>query len=443
VSVSVWQNWGRSVRVRPQSVSRPVSVDKVIQVVRDAAARGIRVKAIGSGHSFTGIAIATGIQLDLSGLTGLIRLDPATLRVTFAAGTTLHDAGQLLEANGLAFENLGDIDSQTISGAISTGTHGTGARFGGIATRVVGLTMVTADAGVLRIGDTGGGRVDNADLLPAAAIGLGALGVIVDVTVQCVPAFLVHSVERRERLDTVLGDFEARAAAVDHFEFFWFPHTEVVLTKTNTRLAITAVRRPLSPARAWFDDRVMANSIFSLTCGLARLVPALTPAINRLATTLTGDREFTERSTGVFATPRTVRFREFTTEPFAIRQADDEQVRVALGRLIDDRGWTISFPVEVRVTAADDLWLSPAHGRASGYIAVHRHCREDPLEYFRAVEQIFLSHGGRPHWGKMHFQAAAALAEAYPRHAEFVALRDRLDPDRLFSNAYLEKVLGP
>jgi len=440
MSTGIWQNWGRSVRVRPQSIARPVSIDEVAQVVREAATRGIRVKAIGSGHSFTGIAIATGIQLDLSGLTGLIRLDPVTSRATFAAGTTLHDAGQLLQANGLAFENLGDIDSQTISGAISTGTHGTGVQFGGIATRVVGLTMVTADAGVLRIGDTGAGPVENADLLPAAVIGLGALGVIVDVTVQCVPAFLVHSVERPERLDAVLADFEARSAAVDHFEFFWFPHTEVVLTKTNTRLPGTAQRRPLSPARAWFDDRFMANSIFSLTCRLARLVPVLTPAINRLVTTLTGDREFTEWSTGVFATPRTVRFRELE---YAIPLEAVPQALREIRSLIEDRGWTISFPVEVRATAADALWLSPATGRASGYIAVHRHYREDPLEYFRAVEQILLAHGGRPHWGKLHFQSAAALAEAYPRHAEFVALRDRLDPDRLFSNAYLEKVLGP
>jgi len=428
------------VRVRPQSVARPVSVDEVVQVVGEAAARGIRVKAIGSGHSFTGIAIATGIQLDLSGLTGLIRLDSATSRATFAAGTTLRDAGQLLEAHELAFENLGDIDAQTISGAISTGTHGTGVRFGGIATRIVGLTMVTADAGVLRIGDTGAGLVENADLLPAAAIGLGALGVIVDVTVQCVPAFLLHSVERPERFDAVLAHFEARAAAVDHFEFFWFPHTEVVLTKTNTRLPGTVARRPLSPARAWFDDRFMANSVFALTCGLARLMPGLTPAINRVVTTLTGDREFTESSTRVFATPRTVRFRELE---YAIpREAIPRALR-EIRSLIEDRGWTISFPVEVRATAADDLWLSPSHGRASGYIAVHRHYREDPVEYFRAVEQICLSHGGRPHWGKVHFQGAAALAETYPRHAEFVALRDRLDPDRLFSNAYLEKVLGP
>lgn len=426
--------------MRPQSVARPVSVDEVVEVVREAAASGIRVKAVGSGHSFTGIAVATGIQLDLSGLTGLVRLDRATSRATFAAGTTLHDAGQLLEANGLAFENLGDIDSQTISGAISTGTHGTGASFGGLATRVVGLTMVTADAGVLRIGDTGTGPVENADLLPAAAIGLGALGVIVDVTVQCVPAFLVHSVERPERLAAVLADFGARAAAAGHFEFFWFPHTEVVLTKTNTRLPDTAARRPLSPARAWFDDRFMANSVFALTCCLARLVPALTPAINRLATQLTGDREFTERSTGVFATPRKVRFRELE---YAIPLEAVPQALGDIRRLIEERGWKISFPVEVRTTAADDLWLSPAHGRASGYIAVHRHFWEDPREYFRAVEQILLAHGGRPHWGKLHFQGAAALAEAYPRHADFVALRDRLDPDRLFSNPYLEKVLGP
>ena len=431
---TVWRNWARSVKVLPEFVARPTSVDEVVSVVREARDRGLRVKAVGSGHSFNGIAIATGIQVDLSRLTGLVAIDEATARATIAAGTRLHDVPALIGPYGLALENLGDVDSQTISGATSTGTHGTGAAFGGIATRIVGTTLVTADATVLRITEG-----ENAELLPAAALGLGALGIVVDLTVQCVPAFLLNAVERPEPLDAVLDSFEERADAVDHFEAYWFPHTNVALTKTNTRLPADAAPRPLGTVRRWVDDSVMSNSVFRVSCGVSRFAPFLTPSINRLSTRLTGDREFTDAPAAVFTTQRSVRFREME---YALPHAAVPQALRDIHAVIESNGWTVSFPLEVRVAASDDLWLSTAHDRQTGYIAVHRYYREDPLEYFSAVEQICLSHGGRPHWGKMHFQGAEYLAEAYPHHADFVAVRDRLDPERMFTNTYLERVLG-
>jgi FAD-linked oxidoreductase len=429
---SAWRNWSRSESVTPVEVRRPRSSDDVVAAVRAARDLGLRVKAVGASHSFTGIAVAPGIQLDMSALTGIRSIDGT--RVTLGAGTVLRDLPALLDPHGLALQNMGDIDSQTISGATSTGTHGTGAAFGGLATRITGATLVTGDATVLTVSAT-----ENAELLPAVALGLGALGILVNVTVDCVPGFVLSAVERPEPLEEVLAGWEQRVDEADHFEFYWFPHTRSALTKTNTRLAADADTHPLSAGKRWFDDSLMSNTLFAGTTALQRRMPGTTPGINRLSTRLTGNRDFSDRSHRVFVTERKVRFREME---YAIPVADVPDALREIDALIERRGWTISFPVEVRAAAADNLWLSTASGRATGYIAVHRHYREDPAEYFAAVEDIMRAHGGRPHWGKMNGRAAADLVPAYPRFADFLKVRDRLDPDRLFTNAYLDRVLG-
>ena len=431
---SIWRNWGRSEAAYPVLSARPTSVDEVQAIVRFAADNGLTVKTVGAGHSFTAIAATDGIQLDLDALEGLVSVDRALGRVTLRAGTNLHQLPAILRPLGLALENMGDIDRQTIAGATSTGTHGTGARFGGLATQVVGVTLVTADAGILRISET-----EHPELLPAARLGLGALGVIVELTIQCVPAFLMQAVERAEGFDAVLDDFDARADGADHFEFYWFPHSDGVATKTNTRLPFEAERHPLHPVGAWWEDRVIGNALLAAICNVGRVIPSLTPPINRLATSVYGNRTFTDDSHDVFVSPRTTRFREME---YAIPR---EHVPAALREvraLIERRGWRISFPIEVRVARSDENWLSTAQGRESGYIAVHRYFRDDPTEYFRAVEDIMRGFDGRPHWGKMHFQDAESLARVYPHHADFVAARDRLDPDRRFTNPYLDRVLG-
>jgi FAD-linked oxidoreductase len=430
----VWRNWGRSESVRPQRIEFPRTVEAVQRAVSAAAARGLPIKAVGAGHSFTGIAVAPGVLLELRDLSGLVSVDRDRSRVTLLAGTRLHQVPALLAPYGLAMENLGDIDRQSIAGAISTGTHGTGARFGGIAAQVVGATLVTATGELLRIDEN-----ENRELLPAVALGLGALGILVEVTLQCVPAFVIHAVEQPEALDTVLAGLDDRVAAADHFEFYWFPHTDRAMTKTNTRLPESAPRHPLSTVGKWVDDTLVGSGLHQFACTSGKLVPSLVPAINRLSARVWGDREFTDASARVFATSRSVRFREME---YALPVENVRPAFDAVRTLIDERGWRIGFPIEVRFAAADDRWMSTAHGRASAYIAVHRYWREDPTEYFEAVEQIMLGFGGRPHWGKMHTLGAETLRERYPRFDEFTALRDRLDPDRLFRNAYLDRVLG-
>ena len=431
----VWQNWARNAKVRPQRVERPASTAAVRRAVLAASLRGLKVKAVGAGHSFTPIAVAPGVLLDLDDLTGVVAVDRERSRATLRAGTRLHAIPALLRPYGLAMQNLGDIDRQSIAGATSTGTHGTGARFGGIATQIVGVTLVTPTGDILAVTED-----ENSELLPAVALGLGALGILVELTIQCVPAFVLHAVERPEPLDDVLATLDQRAEASDHFEFYWFPHTGIALTKTNTRLPGDAPRHPLPRVARWTDDELLANGLYRGVCAIGRVVPPLTPAFSRLAVTLTGDREYTDASHRVFTQHRGVRFREME---YALPAENTAAAFGQLRQLIEERGWRISFPVEVRFAAADGLWLSTASGRPTGYIAVHRYWREDPTDYFEAVEQIMLSHGGRPHWGKLHTLDAAALRERYQRYDDFVAVRDRLDPDRMFANRYLERVLGP
>ncbi len=436
---ALWRNWGRTESVRPVRVERPASVGAVQRSVQAAAGSGLTVKAVGAGHSFTGLAVAPGVQLELSGLRGVLAHNAAKHQVTLAAGTNLYQLPALLAPLGLALPNMGDVDRQTIAGATSTGTHGTGLKLGGLATQIIGLTLVTGSGELLRVGTDCSGETANAELLPAARLGLGALGVLVDVTLQLVPRFALQAVERPEPLEHVLDTFAARSAAVDHFEFYWFPHTETALTKSNTRLPGDAALAPIPPFKRWLDDELIGNGVYRMMCNLGRVAPASIPRLSRLADKVTGNRDFTDLSPAVFITNRTVRFREME---YALPLDEVRSALVEVRTLIARKGWRISFPLEVRSAAADDNWLSTAYGRDSGYIAVHRFFREDPEEYFRAVEKIMIGHGGRPHWGKMHYRDAASLRTVYPRFDDFLAVREQLDPGRVFANPYLRQVLG-
>jgi FAD-linked oxidoreductase len=427
-----WRNWGRSVRVTPAHTAKASSVDDVVEIVSAARQRGLTVKAVGAGHSFTAIAATQGVQLDISRIAGVLAVDGNL--VTFAAGTNLYQLPALLAPHGLALANMGDIDRQTLAGATSTGTHGTGAAFGGLATQIRAITLVTADGSIMRVSET-----ENSELLPAVALALGSLGIIVDITIECVPAFMLNAAETPEPLDEVLDNFEARSTGVDHFEFYWFPHTRTALTKTNTRLPIDATVTRQSSFAAWVNDELLANGVYAVTCGIGTVLPRSIPSINRLAEKLVAERNVIAPSFEVFVSSRRVKFRE---SEYAIAREHVPAAIRAIGALVQKNNWKISFPIEVRVAASDDLWLSTAHGRKSGYIAVHRYYREDPTEYFGGVEAIMREFGGRPHWGKMHTQNAESLAAVYPRFDDFRRARDTLDPERVFANEYLSRVLG-
>lgn len=422
-----WRNWAGNQVARPVRVLSPASAADVAAAVTDAARDGLAVRMAGSGHSFTAAAVTDGVLLRPERLTGVVAI--AGDEVTVRAGTTLRSLNGLLAGHGLALENLGDIDAQTVAGAISTGTHGTGAAFGGLAAQVTGLELVTAD-----------GSVANPD--PAAVtVGLGAFGVVTAVTLRCVPAYGLRAVESAERLDDLLERWPVLPEEADHVEFYWWPHTRDAQLKRNTRVPLAQLD-PLPRWKAVLDDELVSNALFGVVCRAGARVPALVPPANRLATKLLGERTYTDVSHRVFAHPRRVRFHE---AEWAVPRPLLPVILNELDATIRRRDWRISFPVEVRVAAADDRWLSTAYGRQTAYLAAHRYVREPYADYLGAVADIVHAVAGddaRPHWGKLHDLTAAELAPRYPRFAEAQALRARLDPEGRFANPYTRRVLG-
>jgi L-gulonolactone oxidase len=208
-----------------------------------------------------------------------------------------------------------------------------------------------------------------------------------------------------------------------------------MLTKRNNR---TALARPLSRTRAYVDDELLSNTVFGMVNRVGDLVPRAVPRLNGLSSRALSRRVYSDASHRVFTSPRRVRFREME---YAVPREAGMQALTEVRALIERRGWRIGFPVEIRHAPRDEAWLSTAHERDSVYLACHVNARTDHTAYFSGVEQVLRGYDGRPHWGKLHTRSAADLAPSYPRFEEFLALRDRLDPDRLFTNPYLERVL--
>lgn len=431
---TIWRNWAGNQVAQPALVASPRDVSELAGLVKAAERDGQRIKAIGSGHSFTAIGVTDGIHVRLDRLADLVHADQATGLVTVQGGMSLQRLNTLLDEHGLALSNLGDIDQQTVAGALSTGTHGTGRKLGGLATQVRALQLVLADGSMVSCSPQ-----ERPELFAAARVGLGALGIIATVTLQTEPAFSLHAQERPMALSAVLGDFDALVADNDHFEFFWFPHTDKTLTKRNNRLPAGAPLRRLSRPRALLEDELFGNGIFELTCRLGRLRPGLIPRINTMAARLMGDREYADASHRVFVSPRRVRFVEME---YGVPAAAVRAAIAGIGQVIERHELKVSFPVEVRFTAADDIPLSTASGRESAYLAVHMFKGQPYETYFREVEAVMKDLDGRPHWGKLHYQDAGTLRGRYPRFEEFLAVRDNVDPGGRFANAYLDRVLG-
>jgi L-gulonolactone oxidase len=428
---TLWRNWAGNHVASPVVVERPGTDAELVAVVKRAATRGQRIKVVGAGHSFTDIACTDGVQISLDDYDRMLSVDRERSRVTVQAGIRLRTLNEALAARGLGMENLGDIAYQSIAGAISTSTHGTGARYGGLATQVVGLDLITGDGSVVNCS-----LDEEPEIFQAARVSLGALGVISTVTLQCVPGFNLRAVEEPMRLDHVLDHFDEYAADNDHFEFYWVPHTGWALTKRNNRTDEPAGGRG---RLGEFRDRVLLENVaFGAVCRVGRLRPSLIPRLSKILPS-TGRTEYVHRSYQVFTSPRLVHFYEME---YSIPRAAVVGALRQVVEFVERSGLRLSFPVEVRVTAPDDIPLSTATERASAYIAVHVY-RGMPFEqYFRGVEAIMDPLGGRPHWGKLHYQTAATLAPKYPQWDRWQAVRRRLDPEGRFANHYTDRVLG-
>ncbi|MFZ1155833.1 MAG: D-arabinono-1,4-lactone oxidase [Solirubrobacteraceae bacterium] len=428
-----WHNWAGDEGCRPRAIVHPGSIEEVAAEVGRAAREGLRVRVVGAGHSFSDIACTDGLLMVLDRCTRVLDVDREAGLVRVQGGITIAQLNAHLALHGLALENLGDIDVQSIAGAISTATHGTGARLRNIPSQVVELTLVLADGSTLVCSEE-----RDPELLRAARVGLGALGVVVELTLRCVPAFTLRGIDAPAPLEQTLEHFEQLALGNEHFELYVFPHCDVALTRTNNRTE--EAPRPRGRVSEYADDVLLTNHAFELFCRIGRRLPSRIPEINRLVTRMAGSSKRVDRSDRIFTSPRLVRFTEM--EYALPREHTTEAVRRVM-ETIERRGFAVPFPIEVRTVAADDALLSTAAGRESGYVAVHMYRGMEWRPYFEAVEEIMDSLQGRPHWGKRHFQTASTLRPRYPEWDRFQAVRARLDPDGRFANAWTDRVLGP
>jgi L-gulono-1,4-lactone dehydrogenase len=437
-----WRNWAGTASATPARWAQPRNEAEIAAAVKDAAAAGLRVRALGSGHSFTAAAATGGLALDLSLWSGITAADTRTGLVTVRSGTTLRALSAALAELGLAMANLGDIDAQTIAGALSTGTHGTGARLGGLATQAEALDLVLADGSQVTCSASA-----RPELFAAARVGLGALGVVTSATLRCVPSFTLAADERPMPVEQVIDQFDALTADNDHFEFYWFPYGRQALVKRNNRLppggAGSPSARAAAPMPGWrrfWEFEVLENAAFGALCRLGRAAPRLVPALNRISSAAVSARSYTDASYRVFVTPRRVHFVE---SEYAVPRESVAGVLAELRREVPRLADPVMFPVEVRVAAADDIWLSTAYGRDTAYIAIHQYAGLPYRGYFDLFESVVAGVAGRPHWGKLHSLDAARLGPLYPRFGDFLRVRDEADPQGRFGNSYLNRVFGP
>lgn len=429
----IWRNWAGDQSCRPAEIVRPRTREELGEAVGRAAAAGRKVSVPGSGHSFTEAALTDGTLVGIEALSGVIDADPSSGLVKVGGGTALAYLNEELHRLGLAMENLGDIDRQTIAGAISTGTHGTGAKLRNISSQVEAIELVLADGSVRELTAEG-----EPGLLRAARVGIGALGAISAVTLRCVPAFTLHRVDTPRPIEEVLDTFQERAGANDHYEFFTFPYADSALVLERNRT--DEPPRPRGRTAAYLNDIVLENWALEALSATGKRFPGSIPRLARLAARLASGSQATDRSDRIFANERRVRFTEM--EYGVPREHGPEAARRVIEWVRANR-YPVFFPIEMRVTAGDDALLSPSHERDTAYIAVHQYRGMEWRPYFEAVEEIMNGYGGRPHWGKRHFQTAATLAPRYPAWSAFQATRNELDPDRVFTNEYAALVLGP
>jgi len=420
----VWANWSRTQRCEPAAIERPGSRAELAAALAHAVAP---IRVAGAGHSFTDGVLTAGTLVSLERMGRVLEADPASGLVRVEAGITLHRLSRELHLRGLALPNLGDIDAQSLAGALATGTHGTGARLPNLSAQVERLELV--------LGDGSERDVIGGDLLRAARVGLGSLGVVAAVTLRCVPAFRLRGVDAPEPLEDVLASLDERADAADHFEFWTFPHSPLALTRTNSRT--DAPRRVPGRGREWLEDVLVDNHVFGLFNRTARRWQRAIPRLNRAAARAASRRERVDWSFRIFASPRLVRFTEM--EYAVPREHAADAVRGAREILARH---PISFPVELRLVAGDDALLSPAYGRDSAYVAVHVFEGLPWEAPFREVETLMSGFAGRPHWGKWSFLEAAELASRYPEWDAFQAARAELDRDGRFENDWARRVLG-
>ncbi|GAA4842679.1 D-arabinono-1,4-lactone oxidase [Actinomycetospora corticicola] len=430
----MWTNWSGGQRCRPVATARPLDDAGVAGVVRRAAERGQTVRPVGAGHGFSDLAVTDGVHLDCSAFAGITGVSAsggpgaatghAVVRVR--AGTTIGELQDGLAERGLALPVPLDLGAPTLGGALAVGAHGSAASRGSLAEQVLALRVVDGRG---RVRD-----VPRADL-DAARTALGALGVILDAELAVVPAATMTVTRAQRPVDEVLDP--AFWEAHDLAEAALFPSSPTALARWAGVAEATdedETERGVGVTSAGATGRTALGGAVVVERALPRLAPSLNRVVSRLARTVSA----TGTGHRVLSNPPAVRYEQ--SEWAVPREVLVGSLRALLAQLAD--GLETGLPVRMRVGPAERGWLHPAHGRATGWIAVRVPRGTDPGPVLARTASVMRAHGGRPHWGTRHDFDAVDVDVAYPRFADFARVRDDYDPDRVFTNPALARLLG-
>ncbi|MEW6347269.1 MAG: D-arabinono-1,4-lactone oxidase [Pseudomonadota bacterium] len=427
----MWRNWSGYVACPLATVSTPASSRELVDILRKAKQTGSSVRAVGAGHSFSPLVHTDGSIVSLDRLQGIIDIDTARRVVHVHAGTRLHTLCPALSAHGLAMENLGDINSQSIAGATSTGTHGTGIKLGNLATQIASLTIMQTDGREIVATPE-----ENPDLFAGGRIGLGALGILTKIGLNVVPSFQLKMKRAKMQLDECLAQAVSLTQRHRSFEMYWLPHTDTVLTKSWD-----VTDEPSTPTnwRRYITEDLLENAAFGFLCDLGKRLPSACPSISRFCSSLVGPGQHVDASHRMLSTARRVRFNEME---WSVPAEHGEAALREIRAFISQKAFPLMFPLEYRWVRGDDIWLSPDFERDSVHISAHQYRGMPHERYFDGVQAICLNYGGRPHWGKMHTLRGQDFAKLYPHWEDFLALRQRMDPHGRFLTPYLRRLFG-
>ena len=412
-----WRNWSGSVVANPALMARPRDEAELAAVVRESHS----VRVAGAGHSFMPLCETQDTLVSLDDMEGHLVVAPDRRSVVAPAGWSLKRLTEALWTHSLSLPNQGDVNPQSLGGALATGTHGTGRDLGSLATLAQSFRLVTSEGEVVDCD-----RTTDPELFEAQRLSLGLLGAAVSARISVIPA--LHLEERIERrpLGEVLGELSDLAAATRHMEFFLFPYADTVTLKTLHPTAAVAF------SGADDDDRV-----FQACCDLAAAAPRSVPMIQRTLARLGRPSTRAGPAWRIFPSERTVRFEEMEyelpvdTAVAALREA------IALVRA---KRMPLAFPFEFRLVAGDDIWLSPFHAGPCASISVHQYAPMPWAAHFAELEAVFRAHGGRPHWAKRHTLTSADVRALYPHAEAFGRVRRRIDPRAKFMNDHLRQL---
>jgi FAD-linked oxidoreductase len=425
------ENWAGNVKWTPQEVLLPKTEDEIAAIIKKATSSGKSIRTVGSHHSFTPLLATDSVSLSLDDMQGLISKEPNNRAIAWA-GTKLKRLSELLAENGLAQENMGDINVQSLAGAISTGTHGTGITLGSVGTQVEEITFVNGLGELVTLNEE-----NNYHEFKCAQLSLGSLGVITRMKVRCKEAYNLELDIRKEKLSDVLANLDAIVNENRHFEFYSIPNSQWSQTKRSNIVSQEA--GTTSKFSAFINDIVLENWALQLLCSINKTIPSSSKTISNLIGSFISNEKKIQQSHKVFSTVRNVKFTEME---YNIPYESYQDVVKELLKLIDKNNYRISFPQEHRFVQADDIYLSPAHNRKSAYIASHVYKGMDNKSYFKDLEDLFVDFGGRPHWGKMHTRDAAFFRKVYSKFDDFLQVRAKHDPNGVFLNDHLKKVFG-